>query len=283
MNRQYLGARAPIRGAGIGLRAPFFSALLQDKPTIPWLEVPIDNYMIAGGQALQHLEHIRRDYPITFHGVGMSLGSVDPLNMNYLRQLRQLMRRFEPAWVSDHLCWTSVDGRYLHELLPLHYVDEAVQHVSQRILRAQDFLGRRLLIENVSSYLQFSCSHLQEWEFLAAVAEAADCDILLDINNIHVSACNHHFDARHYLETLPAKRVRELHLAGYEDLGTHLLDTHGAAVHEPVWKLYQQALARFGPLPTLIEWDNDIPPLPVVQAEAARAQRYLDQVERHAA
>lgn len=275
--------RETIRGAGIGLRTPHFSALEQDKPAIPWLEVPIDNYMIAGGQALQHLERIRRDYPITFHGVGMSLGSVDPLNENYLKRLRRLMRRFEPAWLSDHLCWTSVDGRYLHELLPLPYVDEAVQHVSQRILQVQDFLGRRLLIENVSSYLQFSSSSMPEWEFLTAVAEAADCDILLDINNIHVSASNHRFEARHYLEALPVPRVRELHLAGYEDCGTHLLDTHGAPVHEPVWTLYRQALARFGALPTLIEWDNAIPPLPVLQAEAARAQMYLDEAERDAA
>jgi uncharacterized protein len=277
------GVHEPIRGAGIGLRTPHFSALEQDKPAIPWLEVPIDNYMIAGGQALQHLERIRRDYPITFHGVGMSLGSVDPLNTNYLRRLRQLLRRFEPAWLSDHLCWTSVDGHYLHELLPLPYVDEAVQHVSRRIREVQDFLGRRLLIENVSSYLQFTHSHMQEWEFLAAVAEAADCDILLDINNIHVSASNHRFEARHYLDALPVARVRELHLAGYEDCGTHLLDIHGAPVHEPVWALYRQALARFGALPTLIEWDNAIPPLPVLQAEAARAQGYLDEAERDAA
>ena len=283
MTSRCSGVREPIRGAGIGLRTPHFSALEQDKPAIPWLEVPIDNYMIAGGQALQHLERIRRDYPITFHGVGMSLGSVDPLNTNYLRRLRQLLRRFEPAWLSDHLCWTSVDGHYLHELLPLPYVDEAVQHVSRRIREVQDFLGRRLLIENVSSYLQFTHSHMQEWEFLAAVAEAADCDILLDINNIHVSASNHRFDARHYLDALPLARVRELHLAGYEDCGTHLLDTHGAPVHEPVWTLYRQALARFGALPTLIEWDNAIPPLPVLQAEAARAQRYLDEAGRDAA
>ncbi len=283
MTRQHSGVCAPIRGAGIGLRTPHFSALQQDRPAIPWLEVPIDNYMIAGGQALQHLERIRRDYPITFHGVGMSLGSVDPLNQNYLRRLRQLMRRFQPAWLSDHLCWTSVDGRYLHELLPLPYVDEAIAHVSRRILQVQDFLGRRLLVENVSSYLQFTHSHMQEWEFLAAVAEAADCDILLDINNIHVSACNHRFDARHYLDALPLARVRELHLAGYEDCGTHLLDTHGAPVHEPVWVLYRQALARFGALPTLIEWDNAIPPLPLLQTEAARAQGYLDAAARDAA
>jgi hypothetical protein len=276
-------AGGPIQGVGIGLRAPHYTFIERERPAVPWLEVLADNYLGKGGSALHHLERIRRDYAVTFHGVGMSLGSADPLDMAYLRRLKRLMGRIEPAWVSDHLCWTCVDGRHAHDLLPLPYVEEAVEHVATRIGRVQDFLGQRILVENVSTYLGLRASTLTEWEFLVRVAERSDCDILLDINNIYVSACNTGFAARDYLSAVPVGRVREFHLAGYEDRGSHLLDTHGEAVHEPVWDLYGQAIQRFGPVPTLIEWDNNIPGFSVLLAEAARARACLCEAGRDVA
>jgi uncharacterized protein (UPF0276 family) len=274
--------RGPIRGVGVGLRSLHHQAILRDRPDVPWFEVLVDNYL-AEGSARQHdLEKIRRDYPMTFHGVGLSLGSTDPLEPGYLQRLKELIERYEPAWCSDHLCWISVGGDYLHDLLPLPYVEEAARHVASRIRQVQDFLGRRILVENVSSYLAYKASVLEEWEFLRLVVEEADCDVLLDVNNVYVSACNHGFDPHEYLSAVPGDRVRELHLAGYDDRGTHLLDTHGARVHPPVWDLYEAALARFGAVPTLVEWDSDIPCFEVLQAEAARAACFLEAVTHDA-
>lgn len=249
---------------------------------MPWFEVLVDNYLAEGSAPLQDLEKIRRDYAVTFHGVGLSLGSTDPLDTRYLRRLEELIERYEPAWCSEHLCWISAGGDYVHDLLPLPYVEEAARHVARRIRQVQDFLGRRILIENVSSYLAYKASVLEEWEFLRLVVEEADCDILLDVNNVYVSARNHGFDPHEYLSAIPAERVRELHLAGYDDRGTHLLDTHGARVHPPVWDLYREALARFGRVPTLLEWDTDIPDFEVLQAEAASAARLLEVVAHDA-
>lgn len=260
-----------IQGVGLGLRTPHYSTIEETKPNVAWFEVLIDNYIAAGGPPLLHLERIREDYPVTFHGVGLSLGSTDPLNLSYLKQLKLRIRQFEPAWVSDHLCWTSVGGRYCHELMPMPYIDEAIRLVVTRIQQVQDFLQQRILIENVSSYLCYTVSAMDEWEFLSAIACEADCDILLDINNIYVSACNHSIDADRYLSAIPSERVRELHLAGYEDMGTHLLDTHGEPVHDEVWELYAKALLKFGAVPTLIEWDNNIPVFPRLQAEGEKA------------
>lgn len=266
---------APISGVGLGLRAPHYSTILEQKPTVLWFEVLIDNYLCKGGQVLKRLEAVRQHYPITFHSVGMSLGSSDPLNRDYLKQLKQLITAFEPTYISDHLCWSAIDGRFLHDLLPLPYKSDVVTHVADRIQQVQDSLGRRLLLENVSSYLGYKESVMQEWEFLLRIVERADCDILLDINNIYVSASNHDFDAKDYLEAMPANRIKELHLAGYEDQGTHLLDTHGEAIHEPVWQLYEQAIEKFGPIPTLVEWDNNIPEFNVLYAEGQKAQNIL--------
>jgi len=267
-----------IQGIGLGLRTPHYSTIENNKPNVAWFEVLIDNYMAAGGTPLLHLEKIRQDYAVTFHGVGMSLGSTDPLNWQYLKQLKQRIRQFSPAWVSDHLCWTSVEGRYSHELMPMPYTDEAVRWVIERIQQVQDFLQQRILIENVSSYLRYTVSAMQEWDFLVAIADEADCDILLDINNIYVSACNHGIDAGLYLASVPTTRVREMHLAGYEDRGTHLLDTHGEPVHDAVWELYHKALSRFGPVPTLIEWDNNIPAFSRLQAEGEKARKMMSEV-----
>lgn len=243
---------------------------------MPWFEVLVDNYLAEGSAPLKDLEKIRRNYAVTFHGVGLSLGSTDPLDMRYLRRLEALIERYEPAWCSEHLSWISAGGDYVHDLLPLPYVEEAARHVARRIRQVQDFLGQRILIENVSSYLAYKASVLEEWEFLRLVVEEADCDVLLDVNNVYVSARNHGFDPHEYLSAIPAERVRELHLAGYDDRGTHLLDTHGARVHPPVWDLYRDALDRFGPVPTLLEWDTDIPDFELLQAEAASAARLLE-------
>jgi len=263
--------RNPLRGVGVGLRTPHYQYVEQQQPDIPWFEILIDNYLVDGGEPLQHLTRVRQNYPITFHGVGMSLGSTDPLNMDYLTRLRDMIRRFEPVQVSDHLAWVSTQQTYLHELLPLPYTEEAIQHISNRIQQVQDFLGQRILVENVSSYIQFRDSAITEWDFVNEVVQGADCDLLLDINNIYVSAENHQFDAQDYLDAIPVARVREMHLAGYEDRGSYLLDSHSRPVHEPVWDLYEQALLRVGSVPTLIEWDQDIPDFTVLRAEARRA------------
>jgi len=272
-----------ISGVGVGFRANHFEYIEQNRPDIPWFEVLIDNYMMDAGLSLYYLEKAAEVYPVTFHSVGMSLGSVDQLNKNYLSKLKKLIKKFNPVYVSDHLCWTSVNGYHSHDLLPLPYTDEAITMLVKHIQQTQDFLERRILIENVSSYCSFKDSTLQEWEFLKVVAEGADCDILLDINNIYVSAVNHKLDAMEYLEHLPIERVKEMHLAGYTDMGTHLLDTHGEAVHEPVWELYEHALNRFGAVPILIEWDNEIPDFQVLEAEAKKADTILQKVTSCAA
>lgn len=280
---------ARIAGAGIGLRTKHYQDVLGTKPPhlqenldpearVRWLEVLTDNYLGAGGQPLYYLEKVREQYPITLHGVGMSLGSIDPLNLDYLARLKSLAERFEPAWVSDHLAWISVDGRYVHDLLPLPYTEEALEHVTERVLRVQDYLGRRIVIENPSTYLSFNGPQMAEWEFVTALAERADCRLLVDVNNIYVSATNHGFDALAYVNALPGERVAEIHLAGYEELEGYLFDTHGYRVRPPVWALYKAALERLGPVPTLIEWDNDIPPFGVLLEEAAKAQAQIDRL-----
>lgn len=272
-----------ISGVGVGFRANHFEYIEQNKPDVPWFEVLIDNYMMDAGSSLYYLEMAAEAYPITFHGVGMSLGSTDNLNKDYLSKLKKLINQFKPVYISDHLCWTSVNGYHSHDLLPMPYTDEAIKVLVAHIKQAQDFLERRILLENASSYLTFKDSAMQEWEFLKIIVEEADCDILLDINNIYVSAVNHKVDAMAYLEHVPMERVKEMHLAGYTDMGTHLLDTHGEEIHTPVWKLYEKALTKFGTIPTLIEWDNDIPEFNVLEAEAAKAEFFMNQVKNYAA
>lgn len=276
---QQKGDNGPIQGVGLGLRTPHYQLIESTRPDVPWFEVLIDNYMQPGGSPLYHLRKISQDYAVTFHGVGMSLGSTDPLDMQYLGILKQRIDEFRPAWISDHLCWTSVAGCHGHELLPLPYTDEAILLVIEKIRQVQDFLGQRILIENVSSYLTYADSQMPEWEFLNIIASEADCDILLDINNIYVSSVNHKLDAITYLQSVPVDRVREMHLAGFEDAGTHLLDTHSRPVYEPVWDLYRHALKLFGGVPTLIEWDNDIPEFDILKAEADKASRYMSELK----
>ena len=243
-----------------------------------WFEITTENFMVAGGRPLEVLEGVRANYPIVMHGVSLSIGSADPLNQAYLRDLATLTRRFEPAWISDHLCWTGICGRNLHDLLPLPYTTDAVTHCARRIRQVQDFLGRRILIENISSYLQYRASRMREAEFLAAVAEQADCGILLDINNVYVNSFNHHFDSKRYLDTLPADRIAQFHLAGHRDCGTYLLDSHDHPVSDEVWELYDYAVQRFGPITTLVEWDDRIPSFTDLAAVARTAHDRADAI-----
>jgi uncharacterized protein (UPF0276 family) len=265
-------SRFPFLGYGVGLRPPHYGHVLQSRPGVDWFEVISENFMVPGGRPPHILERVRADYPVVMHGVSLSIGSTDPLNEEYLRDLADLARRTEPAWVSDHLCWTGVGGRNAHDLLPLPYTAEAVGHVADRICRVQDALGRQILIENVSSYLAYRQSVMPEWEFLSAVVERADCGILLDVNNIYVSAFNHRFDPADYLTGVPVERVGQFHLAGFQDRRTFLHDTHDHPVAEPVWDLYRQAVCRFGAVSTLIEWDDQIPAFDRLQDEAATAR-----------
>jgi uncharacterized protein (UPF0276 family) len=267
---------APLAGAGIGLRAPHVGQILAERPAIPWLEVHSENYYVDGGAALSSLLRIRADYPLSLHGVGMSLGGADPLDRTHLAKLARLIERTEPVLVSEHLCWSGTGGRHLNDLFPLPYTDEALAHVCACVAEVQDCIGRELLVENVSTYLEFADSTIPEWEFVAAVARRTGCKLLCDVNNIYVNATNHGFDADAYLAALPREAIAEIHLAGYDASGPCLVDTHGAPVASDVWALYRRAIARFGPRPTLIEWDTDIPPLATLLAEAATAQVILE-------
>ena len=261
-----------LAGFGLGLRTPHYEAVLNEPHAIDWLEVISENYLVPGGKPLDYLERVRERFPLVMHGVSLSIGSTDPVDFDYLAGVRALAARIEPHWISDHLCWTGIDGRNLHDLLPLPYTEEALASVVARVGQVQDALGRQILLENVSSYLAFHESDMSEWEFLREVAQRADCAILLDINNIYVSSVNHGFDALTYLEAIPKDRVRQFHLAGHSDLGGHLIDTHDHPIVEPVWNLYRAAVAQFGAVPTMIERDDNIPALSELVAELQTAR-----------
>ncbi len=265
-------------GAGIGLRGRHVAELLATRPAVPWLEVHPENYM-GGGKALSDLEAVRRDYPVSLHGVGLSLGSADGIDRDHLGRLGALVDRLQPCLVSEHLSWSSAGGAYLNHLLPLPYTEEALAVVAAHVLEVQDALARPILLENPSSYLRFRHSTLDEPVFLAELVRRTGCGILCDVNNVHVSAWNLGFDAAAYLVALPAQAVREIHLAGHAandaDGQVLLIDDHGSPVAEPVWRLFRRALARFGPVPTMIEWDTDVPELGVLLAEAGMAHEML--------
>jgi uncharacterized protein (UPF0276 family) len=265
--------RFPALGFGLGLRTQHYQEILDSAPPVDWFEALTENYLVPGGKPLHYLGQVRARYSVVLHGVSLSIGSSDHLNWDYLRQLKALAARIEPMWISDHLCWTGLNGRNLHDLLPLPYTEEAVIHVSDRIRAVQDFLGRRLLIENVSSYLTYTDSCMSEWEFLSAVAGRADCLILLDINNIYVSSFNHEFDPREYLRGVPVERVQQFHIAGHRNHGDYIVDTHDEPVIDPVWRLYADACRRFGPVSTMIERDGNIPPLAQLLGELDQARR----------
>lgn len=267
------GLAQPSPGFGLGLRTAHYSDFLTAPQPVDWLEVISDNHLVPGGKPMHVLDAIRTAYPIALHGVALSIGSVGGPDAAYLSQLRALADRIEPLWVSDHLCWTGVHGRHLHDLLPLPYTEEALGVVVRNIGQVQDALGRRLVLENVSSYVQFASSQMSEWAFLREVAERADCLLLVDVNNVHVSSVNHGFDALGYLRALPAHRVQQIHLAGHTDHGDVLIDTHDQPVPEPVWALYAEACRLFGPVATMIERDDRIPPLADLLAELETARR----------
>lgn len=279
-----MGFELPYLGHGVGLRNKHFPEVLAGTAHVDWFEAISENFMVRGGRPLRVLDQARALAPIALHGVSLSLGSTDPLHEAYLDALAALAARVQPAWISDHLCWGSVGGHYAHDLLPLPYTEEALGHVVERIERVQDRLGRQILIENVSSYLTYVQPAMPEWEFLSEVAVRADCGILLDVNNAYVSAMNHGFDPQAYLVGVPADRVGQIHLAGHSEMGTHLLDTHDAPVCVEVWELYRAVVRRLGRVSTLIEWDEHIPELPQLLAEAERARAVEHDVLRaHAA
>ena len=262
----------PLLGCGVGLRTEHYDVITRDWPRMDWFEAISENFMDTAGRPLYVLEAVRRRYPVALHGVSLSIGSTDPLDAQYLTRLKALADRIDPVIVSDHLCWTGVDGENLHDLLPLPFTEEAVQHVAGRVDQVQSQLKRRLLLENVSSYVTYRHSTMPEWEFLTAVAERSGCGILLDLNNVYVNAYNHQFDPLQYLAGIPGELVGQFHLAGHTDMGPYLFDTHSRPVIPPVWTLYDEALRRWGPVATLIEWDEDIPPFPQLAEEAEKAR-----------
>jgi len=262
-------------GAGIGLRTPHHGGVERTAPPVALLEVHSENYFGAGGGELALLERLRGRYPLSLHGVGLSLGSADALDERHLAALERLVRRFEPALVSEHLSWSSIDGRYANDLLPLPHTRAALDHVVARIEKVQERLGRQLAVENIASYLEFGESTMPEWEFVAAVARRSGCAILLDVNNVYVNSVNHGFDAHAYLAAMDPAAVAQYHLAGHEAGPFGLVDTHAAPVAPEVWALYAEAVARLGPRPTIVEWDANLPPLEVLLDEAGRADAIL--------
>lgn len=261
--------------AGIGLRGPHMHEFLDMLPEVAWVEVHSENYFGEGGHALSLLERVRQQYPLSLHGVGLSLGSSGELNIEHLLKLKKLVQRIQPGVVSEHISWSAVDGRHLNALLPLPYTEEALNLICEHIDQTQDFLGRHILVENVSSYLQYDHSTMPEWEFVTEITARTGCGILLDINNIYVSAVNHGFDAYSYLHAIPKAAVQEFHLAGYSSAGKLLLDTHSTPVSDHVWTLYAHALSRFGSIPSIVEWDADIPALAVLLNEAGKAEHLM--------
>ena len=266
----------PDLGIGVGLRTVHFGHILAQQPDVDWFEVLSENFLDTGGRPLYVLDRICERYPVALHGVSLSIGTTDPLNLEYLRKLKALAARTRAHWVSDHLCWTGVLGRNTHDLLPMPYSEEALRHTAARVRQVQEVLERPLVLENPSSYVEFFDSSMGEAEFLARLAAEADCGLLLDVNNVYVSAFNHGFDAKAYIDALPADRVVQYHLAGHTNRGTHIVDTHSDHALPAVWELYRHAWQRTGPAATLYEWDADIPEFDVVLREARKALDHRD-------
>jgi len=270
----------PDLGIGIGLRTVHYGDILGRRPAIDWFEVISENYMDTGGRPVYVLDQVAERYPVVLHGVSLGIGNTDPINLEHLTKLKALAERTRAHWVSDHLCWTGILGRNSHDLLPMPYTEDALRHTVRRVQQVQEFLERPLILENPSSYVEFAASTLPEWEFLATLAEEADCGLLLDVNNVYVSSFNHAFDPTTYVDAIPADRVVQVHLAGHTNKGTHILDTHSDHAIEPVWELYRRALRRSGLVSTLYEWDESVPELDVVWSEALKAKPIRDAVER---
>jgi uncharacterized protein (UPF0276 family) len=263
-----------LRGFGLGLRTEHYRDFTERQPAVDWLEVISENYMVPGGKPLHYLDAIRRDYAMVMHGVSLSIGSADPLDRDYLRDLARLAQRIQPAWVSDHLCWTGVDATHLHDLLPLPYTEAALRHLVPRIHQVQDVLGRRLVLENVSSYVAYAADEMSEWQFVRELLARADCLLLLDVNNVYVSSVNHGFDPQAYIDAMPRERVVQIHLAGHERRGDFLVDTHDHPVCDAVWALYGYTVRHLGrTVPTMIERDDRMPPLDELLQELQRARQ----------
>lgn len=265
-------------GFGLGLRPDHYNTILNEKPAVDWFEILTENYLIPGGKPLHFLDKIRANYPMVMHGVSMSLGSTDPIDLDYLRDLKALIKRVEPKWISDHLCWTGIHHKNMHDLLPLPYTQEAIDHIVNKISQVQEFLGQRILIENLSSYITYQQSHMSEWEFLAQIAKQADCLILLDVNNVYVSANNHEFSLMDYIHAMPADRVMQIHLAGHSNEDGCIIDTHDHPIIDPVWDLYKKTLKHLGPVSTMIERDDHIPPLNELLTELNHAREIANKV-----
>ncbi len=265
-------------GVGIGLRIPHYQHIFEQKPVVDWFEIISENYMVDGGRPLHVLDQILDQYRVVQHGVSMYFGSAEPLNREHLRRLKELVRRTNTPWLSDHLCWGSVDGRYTHDLLPMPYTFEAARLTADKIRQVQDFVEVPVAVENVSSYAEFHVSEMTEWEFLNEVVEQADCGVLLDVNNIYVSSRNHSFDPMQYVNSVPAERVAQIHIAGHSRFEKYTLDTHDHPVIDPVWDLYRRAIERCGPTATLLEWDANIPSFEEVHHEALKANRFLEKI-----
>ena len=265
----------PYLGLGVGLRSAHYGYLRSNDPAVDWFEVIPENVMDSYGLARHVLERIGARYPVVLHGLSLSVGSTDPLDFDYLARLSDLAAEVDAVWLSDHVCWTAVDGVNTHELIPIPFTEKCLAHVVARIRAAQDFLERRLVLENPSSYVTFTGSTMSEAEFLTRMADDADCGLLVDINNVYVSAANHEFDPVEYLRSLPHSRIVQVHLAGHDDRGTHIVDSHDRPVADPVWDLYELAVQLTGPVSTLLEWDDNLPPFPEVVAELMKARRYV--------
>ena len=259
-------------GFGLGLRTEHYHSILESKPKVDWFEILSENYMVLGGKPLYFFDKICENYPVVMHGVSLSIGSTTPFDADYLRNLKKLADRIQPAWISDHLCWTGVHGQNMHDLLPLPYTIETVKHVAERVKIVQDFLGRRILLENVSTYASYVDSTMTEWEFISEIANAADCLLLLDVNNIYVSSFNHQFDAKTFIDGVPQNRIQQIHLAGHHNHGDYIIDTHDAPVIDPVWHLYEYAVSQFGAVSTMIERDDNIPELAILVQELETAR-----------
>lgn len=264
--------KPPFLGFGLGLRTEYYDEILEQKPELDWFEIISENYLIPGGKPLYYLDKIRHHYPLVMHGVSLSLGSSDPLDWDYLKQLKILAERIEPEWISDHLCWTGVNGLNMHDLLPLPYTEESITHIVSRLQQIQDYLHRPFLIENVSSYLSYQQSEMSEWAFINEIIRRAGCFLLLDVNNVYVSAINHDFNPMDYILAMDAKRVVQIHLAGHDNQGSYIIDTHDAPVIPEVWQLYAKTLEHLGPVSTMIERDDNMPSLAELMEEVAMAK-----------
>jgi uncharacterized protein len=262
----------PNLGFGLGLRTDHYDEILSSEPNVDWFEIISENYMVSGGKPLYYLDQFKERYPLVMHGVSMTIGTTDPLNMDYLKDLKKLAARIQPSWISDHLCWTSNGGHNTHDLMPMPYNEESLTHVVSRVKRVQDYLGCQILLENASSYITYKESNMTEWDFLSEIAEEADCLLLLDVNNIYVSGFNHGFDPKTYIDRIPSERIWQIHLAGHENNQNYLIDTHDHPVIDDVWELYDYALSNIGAVSTMIERDDHIPPLAELVAELDKAR-----------